>query len=196
MSIYKLSLYAGLALLVVGASLLFFDTPRQMLSELDLEQEAEMLPYAVVKRASTRFYDDEGGLSYTFNASQLSHFRPTELAEDSYTSVENPSLVFFEQENPWTINALHGRVEFDQTITLFDSVQLVHRAETGEVTTMDTERLTFYPEQRVARTEEAVTIASPLGEMSAIGMTADVEARTIRLLKNVRGVHRPSTLGQ
>ncbi len=196
MSVIRLSFSAGLALIVIGVMLYFFDSPRDILGEFDVEPEQNIFPYAFANNASTRYYNEDGSLNYTFESTKLSHFRPEENPADAYTSVENPSIVIFHDDTPWYIHAENGRVDPSNIITLEQQVHIINKDLDGKTTTMNSESLTLDPSSKVASTEEPVTINSTIGVITAVGMVANLTERKIQLLNNVKGQHEPEILSR
>ena len=183
MSLNRLLIAAGLALLSIAVILYFTDAPNNLLGEVEIEAEEDLYPYAFANDASTKIYNDDGSLSYTFESKRLNHYRPDNQLENSYTAVEEPHIVVFHESEPWLIDAENARVNSDKTIVLHENVRIYNEDIKGEKTLVETERLNLDPTQKVAHTDETVTIHSSIGEMTATGMSANLETRTIRLLK-------------
>lgn len=194
MSIYRFCLYACSTLLTVGMLLYLFDNPRGILNNIDIESRQNLTAYAVAKNASTKYYDEFGELSYSVESLKLSHFRPENEDEESYTIAESPQIQVFQHTTPWQISADLGKVSEDRTITLSDNVILIGKGENNEITEMRTSKLIYDPAQKLASTDETVTIVSPRGNITATGMIADISERKIRLLSKVKGQHTPETL--
>lgn len=191
MSVYKLALYAGVTLISIATVLFVFDNPRNILGNFDLDTEQDLEAFAIARNASTNYYDETGALSHTFKSQKLSHFRPTDDGSDAYTSVESPDIVVFGEREPWHMRADSGRVNADQIITLSENVQLEHFSIDQRVTTLKTSELVLDTDNKVAYTSKAVTISSSLGEITAVGMEADITDRKIKLLSKVKGRHQP-----
>lgn len=195
MPIYRLALYAGIALISVGTILFLFDSPRGILGSVDLDTEQNIQAFAVARNASTNYYDEQGELSHTFKSKKLSHYRPSDRPEDSYTSVEAPDIVVFNKnEDPWHMSAETARVNSNQIIILSENVQIEQAGVNGEQTTMLTPELILDTDNKLAYTSKTVTIDSPLGEITAVGMQADLADKKITLLSKVQGRHRPQKL--
>ena len=194
MNIRKLSLYIGVALVIIATVMFLSDSPSRILGTEEPSAEQNIEAYAVARNASTRFFDDAGVLSYTFKSTKLSHFRPTENEEDSYTSVEEPDIIVFSDAGPWHLHADTARVSSDQIITLRQNVALEQRSEEVGLTRFTTSELILDVNNKRAHTSKAVTIDSPLGELTALGMEADMSLRRVKLLSQVRGRHKPQKL--
>jgi len=196
MPLFRFSLYAGASLIVVGLLLYVFDDPRGILGEVELESDQDVSAYAVAREASTEYFDENGMLSYSVTSEKLSHFRPNDEQDLSYTIADNPKILVYQDETPWEIQANSARVSHDRLITLSGEVILKGRNPEQQLTQMLTEQLMFDPTQKLARTDEPVTILSPLGVIHAKGMIADIPKRTIKLLSQVKGHHRMETIEQ
>lgn len=196
MPIYRLSLYAGIALVSIGVILFLFDTPRGLLEEFNLDSNEDLHAYAIAKNASTQYFNDDGSLSYTFKSSKLSHFRPSDNPTESYTSVESPDIVVYDDIKPWHIFADNGQVDADRVITLNNNVRLEQIAEDAITSTLTTSELVLNAEAKLAYTDKAVTIETHLGEVTAVGMRANMTNRNIKLLSKVRGRHKPQIIAQ
>lgn len=191
----KTSLYIALVVSILSAYVYFADAPEKILgttAAINSEQE-DIAPYAVARDTSTRHYTADGLLNYEFKASRLEHFRETVLvSKNVFTVASEPRLVFFQQDEPWHIQAKSGRIsEKGQQILLWDGVQVKHVSEDGAVTLMETEELVIQPNKKLVNTEEAVKITSPFGVMEAVGMSGDLNTQKIQLLSKVRGHHDP-----
>lgn len=196
MSVSKVALSISIALVLVGITLFFSESPQSLLGKVELEQEANTFPYAVAHNASTQYFDELGQPSYTFKSTKLSHFRPSDKLQESYTTMDSPNIEIFHEQKPWRIRAEKGRIAYDKEIQLERDVVIFYEGIGGELTKMMTPKLIFNPTEKMAHTNEAVTIISPLGTMTATGMIADLSTRKIKLLRKVKGQHTPTSLIQ
>ncbi|WP_188149987.1 LPS export ABC transporter periplasmic protein LptC [Teredinibacter waterburyi] len=175
--------------------------------------DAPLHPYALADHASTRHFNEAGELEYEFTARRLEHYliEPqagaasdnSEVGQE-YTLIKDPQFTLYQNNQPWHIEAREGRINQNQEqIELWDNVRIwqdrlplpqaslpanpaalkPHRSE------FSTETLTIYPAQKIAETEEPVTIRTTSGTIEAVGLHADFNARKIRLLSKVRAVH-------
>ena len=194
MPIFRFCLYAGASLITVGALLYIFDNPRGILSSVDIESRQDVTAHAVATNAATKYYNEAGELSYTVESLKLSHFRPENSDEESYTLAEAPKIHVFQDDKPWVISADSAKVSEDRIITLSDNVVLLGQGEANEQTELHTSQLVYDPTLKLASSEHTVTILTPLGEITATGMVASISDRKIKLLNDVKGRHRPETL--
>ena len=79
-----------------------------------------------------------------------------------------------------------------EKIVFQNKVILHHPQDTATpATTMKTESLTVYPEQNIAKTEDAVIVLQPDTTVHAIGMMADLNQGIIKLISAARGEYVP-----
>ena len=154
-------------------------------------------PYAIVNNASTRHYNNEGILDYTFEASSLEYFRAegqaSSLNEDeNYTLINQPKFIIFHGGDPWLVEADEGKfTEQNRRLLLWDNVIVSQAGGAGLETTLTTEKLEIKPEEKYAYTKEPVKIVSPSGDLTATGMIANFAEKQITLLSGVQGTYEP-----
>jgi len=194
MPIFRILSYAAAAVIAIAVVLYFSDSREIILGQIDLEQEEDVVAYAVARNASTQYFDEQGKLSYSFESDKLSHFRPNDDDSLAYTSADKPYIVFYENASPWQVWADTGHIDAEQNIQLSTNVEIQYTDELSKKTTLQTEKLAIDTKLKLAKTDEPVTIRSPLGELTAVGMQADIQAKKIKLLSKVSGHHRPEIL--
>ena len=149
-----------------------------------LEQDFD---YYMTGVDSTSFSLD-GNRRFRLQAERATHFPDPE-----YTLVDRPNLVVYrEQGNPWHITAQHGRITPErgaggERVELSEDVVITHEDEEGRELNVYTEFLTLYPERKLASTNLEVRFVMDGGELTGTGMVADLNARRVELLANVRG---------
>lgn len=180
----------------VGLVLFLFDSPTGLLEESEPENIEDLQAYAIARNASTQYFNEDGSLSYTFKSNKLSHYRPNNDPRQSYTDVEGPDILVYDDVAPWHIYAESARISADRVITLRENVRLEQQTNEHFLSTMTTSKLVLNSEQKLAHTDEAVTIKSHLGEVTAVGMRANMSNKNIKLLSKVRGRHAPQTIAQ
>ncbi|WP_370981387.1 LPS export ABC transporter periplasmic protein LptC [Agaribacterium sp. ZY112] len=194
MSVYKFSFYAAALLIAVGALLIFSDSTSSILGEVEQETNAKISAYAVARDTDTQYFNEDGSLSYTFKAAELKHYRPNDEEASSYSTAKKPIIEFVGQTNPWEIEAQKAHVSNERIITMSEDVIAQHTDLNNMHTVMHTQELIFEPEQKLAYTNKPVTIVSPLGKVSAVGMIADLQQRKITLKSKVKGLHSPEKI--
>lgn len=176
------------------ATLFFWEAPPKLLLPDPNIDEREHYPYAVLKNAHSRHFDDSGNLSYEFVADTLKYFRRdfSVVSEDDYTLLDAPVLTLYTDDLPWYISAQSGTLsQAGELLTLRDNVRIWQQDKGNQITELNTSVLEIEPIQKMVRTQEEVRITSPQGEIEARGMIVDLETQHIQLLERVRGIHEP-----
>jgi len=62
--------------------------------------------------------------------------------------------------------------------------------ETSIKNELRTDRLVLFPDKHIAETKSHVTITTPKGKTTGVGMWADLNSERFKLLSKVKGVHR------
>lgn len=187
---------------IATCALIYFwlsDSPNKILGvDITSKSKSKNAPFAVAQNASTKHYTKDGGVDYEFFAKKLEHFKTSESDEDAtafatYTLITEPLVTIFQDESPWIIQAQNGKLLSDgSTLELWDSVSITQSDPQGIMTTqLNTSKLTIEPEKKLAQTDESVTIVSPKGKITGVGMQADLGNKTIKILSKVRGIHVP-----
>ncbi len=187
---------------LVVTMIVVFDSPEKFLHPDNTTQSAttKTIPIAVAYHTSSSHYKEDGTLDYIFNAKKLEHFQEltfTGFGQEassilSYTLIKNPSLKLLMDTSPWTVQSEHGRLsEQGQRLMLWDKVLISQISEDRQTATLETNNLVILPQERLIETQEPVKITTPSGEITAVGMTADLDKKKIKLLSKVRGIHEP-----
>jgi len=197
----RFTLLAIVVLLIFSLSIHFFGRKAEKLLGRGIDETSENgSPFAIARQATSKSFDKEGRLSYTFTANKLEHFRPEIEQEESgtnnaYTLIEQPNIHMYREDAPWVIQAQKGKiVRSKDTITLEEDVNIQSKNPDKSTLTLKTDELTIYPQEKLAETASAVTIQSDSGIIRANGMKADLEKKKIRLISKVRGEHDPLEL--
>ena len=189
-------LYISITCALIATILLLWDKNPELLNPLKQDNSSfERFPYAVLHDAQTRHFDDNGVLSYEFDAVTLKHFR-VDMKTNSdadYALMVAPQLTLYSDKEPWKIMAKNGKVtEQGNKLTLWGEVQVRQLAPDGSYTTeLTTESLDIYPSIKRLTTLEHVRVVSETGTVDADGLEVDMLTQRIKLLANVRGHHEP-----
>lgn len=186
--------YIAIIILLTGAVVVVWETPPEMLLPGDEPAKTEAQLFSVVSQAYARHFDEVGDLSYTFNAEELRHYRydVTQISDADYTIISEPEVTFYSDDPPWHMSATTGRLtERGLTLVLSDEVRIWQPAtDTAKYAAeLHTEQLTVRPMEKTARTDAAVTIDTPIGSISAVGMVADLRNQRIQFLSQVQGTY-------
>ncbi len=146
-------------------------------------------PDAFVVNATYTSYGNEGKLESILKTNQAKHYPRTDTG-----LLANPSLELYQDgELRWVAQSQQG--EFDMTndtLVLSGDVEVIGETRNGTPLTMQTNSLTYANKSSFIRTDDAVVISSPGSQLSALGMTANVEDRTVILESNVKGHYAPA----
>lgn len=141
--------------------------------------------YVVNQMLATRM-DITGSIKNTLHAAKLVHF-----PDDDTTEIEAPRFISYAMRAPVTITSKLGLISSNGENVIFrDGVRVV-RAPYGEKSEMviNTDYLHLMPDDNIARTDRAVTIADATMVIDAVGMEMNSESRIMLLHSRVRGVY-------
>jgi lipopolysaccharide export system protein LptC len=154
----------------------FLDKPVEKIDETAID-------YYATNAHSVQYLPD-GRLQYEMTSDKVEHLKATEV-----TLLTNPDLNMFRgTEFPWHVQSEHGEVNPDGTqVELIDSVRITRFDEKNRKTLITTTRMTVFPQQQYAQTEQPVRIDGAGGVSTGKGMKAYLKESRIHLLSNVRG---------
>jgi len=112
------------------------------------------------------------------------------------TQIESPKVTVFRHElSPWYIDADFAKSTQGINQILFWSHVNIHHPTDADnpKTTLKTESLTIFPNQKMASTDQPVTFIQPDTTVYAVGMLANMDLGTIQLLSQARGEYAPSS---
>lgn len=146
-------------------------------------------PDAFMENVSTTIMNSNGKISLKIDSPKMVHFR----YQDS-TEIEAPHITIYrDSPEPWHVQsdfakAIHGI----QQIDFWSQVVIYHKNDTANpTTTIHTESLSVFPNQQIAKTNDAITFLQPTTTIHAIGMIANMNNGTIKLLSQTRGEYAP-----
>lgn len=130
-----------------------------------------------------RRYNENGVMVHFLETPKMRH-----IPKNDEHILKNPHLIISEpKQAPWEIHAHHGTATSKaQTITLSHDVHIVQH-KTNDVTEIKTEHLTYYPQEKKAKTNDEVIITQSGSQVQSKGMIADLTNNHIQLLSNARG---------
>lgn len=146
-------------------------------------------PDAIMENFSAVKMNEQGVPRFIMSARKLRHF-----SDDDSTEVDTPRLTTLSAERPPIHTyAQRGLVSSKgDEVFLHDDVRVVREAGADqEELTLLTEYLHVLPNQDLASTDRPVTIVGAHDTTRAIGLEMDNNARTLRLLAQVRSEHVP-----
>ena len=158
-------------------------SPERFLDKEVVHVDESAIDYYATNAHSVQFLPD-GRLQYEMTSDKVEHLKATEV-----TLLTNPDLNMFRgTEFPWHVQSEKGEVNPDGTqVELIDSVRITRFDEKNRRTLITTTRMTVFPQQQYAQTEQDVRIDGAGGVSTGKGMKAYLKESRIHLLSNVRG---------
>ena len=108
---------------------------------------------------------------------------------DETVELSNPRYVLYRAEGePWHVRSERGQVSADGTVLLLMGKVDIWRNDASGARALDirTEHLKVLPESEYGETEEPVTIRTPAGTSTGVGMRAYLDETRFQLLSQVR----------
>ena len=187
----RLSLLLIPAVIAIALFLGFESTNTRDESDLEITR----LNYGAYSEGiNSVLYDESGNISYTLQASRQVHF------SNDVTEIESPFIRLFQEgKSPWKLIANSGRISASsagpdgarQLIDLIGNVEVHNLDEFGNSLVISTEFLSIDLDSNSLETEEAVKVVTDNTEQTSIGMYADLNQKTILLIKDIRGNYEP-----
>jgi lipopolysaccharide export system protein LptC len=115
--------------------------------------------------------------------------------ENDSTKILTPRLTIFRKSpNPWYVDADYAKTKNGISEILFwDHVVIHHPSDIENPnTSLQTQALTIFPDQQIARTDLPVTFIQPDTVVHAKGMLANLNDSTIKLLSETQGDYVPN----
>ena len=165
--------------IILFCLILLFAVATNILVDRDSDMESPPLmarndPDIYMKNASITQYSDQGERHHKIVAERFTHFPLTNI-----TTLKVPNVTLFSSQDndPWDIEAEHGRllpkVQIrEQILELWDQVLAIQKDENGAIITIRTASLTVYPGEDYAETDQTVFIDNNNGRTTAAGMKA------------------------
>ncbi len=181
-----LGLILVLGLMAAGTGWLFYSLEARLAAQ---NQDSDA-PQLVMGRFTATLINAQGIREQTLSAPKL-----TQMPADGGSWLEAPRLAIYspDQQLLWRLNADRGWVSTDSSrLLLTEDVEAFRLPVAGAAAlTLRTRDVTVYPDGQRAETDAPATLTTPGGELTGIGVRADMIAGTIRLLSTVRGRYAP-----
>lgn len=148
-------------------------------------------PDAYMEEVIATIFNKQGTPSMKIETPKMVHY-----ADNDTTNIAKPHITVYRQSpEPWYINSNFAKATqgIDQ-ILFWDNV-IIHHAHDidNPTTTMTTTSLTVFPNEQLAKTDEAITVTQPDSTLKAVGMFANMNDGTVKLLSQARGEYVPSS---
>jgi lipopolysaccharide export system protein LptC len=161
------------------------------------EGDPSSFPQYYMKSVETREYNPEGKLRYQLTTPQVTHFQLQHDAPSAndYTLLDQPEMRFYDADSdnePWQVTANTGRSETNgQLIRLLGDVLIQQQTHSNGLVRITTTELNLHTNTQFAQTDKAVNMRSAKGQMSALGMEADLAKSWLTLKSQVKAVYEP-----
>lgn len=131
-------------------------------------------------------YQADGKRNYEMTAEKVEHIKASDVS-----LLTKPDLLSYRGgEHPWHVRSERGEVSAEgDEVLLIDKVRVERTDAKGRPTILTTSRLTVWPDEDYAETNQAVRIDAANGVTTATGMKAYLDDGRMLLLSNVRGQH-------
>jgi lipopolysaccharide export system protein LptC len=155
------------------------------------KQDDPKKPDAFMQDVVATIFNKEGNPSLKLSTPKMIHY-----PADNLTHIVTPHVtVYRKSPEPWYIdsdyaNAKNGTEE----ILFWSNVHIQHPSDIENPTTsLKTASLTIFPEQQLASTQDPVTFIQPDTTVHAVGMQANFDTGTIKLLSKAKGEYGPTS---
>ncbi|MCY1285650.1 Lipopolysaccharide export system protein LptC [compost metagenome] len=154
-------------------------------SKTPLAEDPNAVDFYATNTRSVQFQSD-GKLQYEMTSDKVEHLKSSEV-----TLVSKPDLQLYRgTELPWHVKSQHAEVSPDgKQVELIDDVRIARTDAKNRPTVITSSRVTVFPDEEYAQTEQAVRIEAANGVTTANGMKAYLKDSRIHLLSTVRGQH-------
>jgi lipopolysaccharide export system protein LptC len=153
----------------------------------------ENLPDAFMENVVATIMNKQGTPALKIVTPKMVHY-----ANHDLTDIQKPAVtVYRNSPNPWYINSDFAEATQGISQIVFSSNVVIHHVAdlANPTTTMQTTTLTVFPDKQQAKTNEAITITQPDTIVHAIGMLADMNNGTVKLLSQAKGEYVPASKG-
>lgn len=143
-------------------------------------------PDFFITNATGLRFNKEGQLSSRVKTPSVKH-----LPIDNITELVSPTIDWFkDRQLIWQISANSGIVSNDEKRVELSGQVVANNQPHQQL--INTEQLTFFPEQKRLENSVLVSITNPQGVTTATGFKADLNKEHLLLKKNVRGQYHAS----
>jgi lipopolysaccharide export system protein LptC len=151
------------------------------------------VPDAFMEDVTTIIMNKQGTPSLKIETPKMTHY-----TNNDTTYIEQPKVTIYRRSpNPWFINSDNATAMQGVSQILFSNNVVIHHSGDKEnpTTTMQTNTLTVFPDKQTAQTDQAVTINQPDTIVHAVGMLANMNDGTVKLLSQAKGEYAPTSHG-
>lgn len=184
-SLQWISLAVAIAALVAYLMLWQEGAPVEIAEWIQNEPGKEQ-PDAHIDTLTTRQYGETGALQYQLFSPTAIHY-----PESDTTHLETPEFDYVDEKSRWRSTALEGVMfNANNSVSLTKQVVLQQLDKAARLTT---DSILIAIDQKIAVSNAPVTIESNGGTMKGIGLVADFNKQTLKLVSHVEGVYEKQT---
>lgn len=148
---------------------------------------------ATVSKLTVKQFNEAGVLINQLTTPLMEH-----IPKDNIHLLQNPHIVIKENQQPaWDITSKKAK-SFDggHYITFRENV-VVHQeaSKANQESTIKTEEVTYYPQEKKATTNLFVTFEQPGNLIESTGMNAYLDEKRVELLHGAKGSYVPNNKG-
>lgn len=185
---YKHLLISFLIIAVGFAAWLTLSYQPQLATDEPLQNQK---PDAYMETVNAVIYDKLGKVKMKIATPRMVHY-----PEHDTTQFTEPQLMLYRKSpKPWHVTANNAlATDGMETIHFWDNVAIHHPADQGNPATfIKTIKLIVHPNKQTAETDEAITLMQPNLVVNGVGMFADMNTGSIKLLSQTRGEYASSS---
>lgn len=137
------------------------------------------------------YHIDKSGKLYDQLSTPLSVHYPL---DDSISLATPIFTLFLKNKESWQLSSRYGKLKEDKDLLqLWDNVKLEQKQGSANktVSTLTTSRLDIHLKEKTAETSAPIVITQINQEIHAVGLHANFNTKTIRLLSQVKGQFKP-----
>jgi LPS export ABC transporter protein LptC len=176
-----ISLGVATAAMVAYLTLWQEGAPQELDEWIENEIGSEQ-PDAHIDTLTTRQFGENGALQYQIFSPTAVHYPKSDT-----THLETPVFDYTDEKSRWRSTALEGTMNNTNNNVLL-SKQVVLQQLTKKAK-LSTETLLISIDNKAAITKDPVILESNGGTMKGIGLVADFNKQTLKLVSNVEGVY-------
>ena len=158
--------------------------PQQSILEV-ISANSESMPDSFIENASINLFNNQGALTHKLDSQWIQIFNNQQLTD----FIKPRLLVLDENGEHWYSNSLKGELNTSNgQLDLQGSVQMWQNYGSQQ-RRFETEKLRFNTKHLTAQTDQPITFTQPQHSVTGIGMTADLNEGSYRILSNVKSQH-------
>lgn len=181
-----------LTILLLGSTgifLLFWLSPPEVFLNKP-KSDTEELPKAdsYMLNITKTDFGKQGNKIHSLDAIEARHFNRGNRLE-----LDKPNLISYRQntsDHPWHMTSEKGTIYKGGVRAVFQGNVYAWQTVNNGKNELRTDKLVVFPDKHTAETKSRVTITTPKGKTTGVGMKADMNKEQFKLLSRVKGVHR------